>query len=449
MNRSIFSGLLVFSCLTAAAQTPTLRLTTWATGLFHPTTVAATGPGQLLVGQTNGQIRFINGGQTQATPVLDIGSLVNDLNYNGIFGICVHPTFAQNRFLYVQYFRKTDKAAVVVRYTCNTTTPLLADPATALLIMARPYPGFGHRSGHMAFGPDGYLYITTGDSDSGARGGLRDPGNMAQNPQSPFGKILRIDIDAATPYGIPPTNPYASPTDGIPDELYGLGLRNPWRWSFDRLTGDLWLADVGQDEWEELTVTPAGSPAPQNYGWPCYEGAYPAKPDGCAPAASYAMPLLSYAGYNNNGQKQASITGGYVYRGTAFPDLRGWYVYGDWSQGTMWTLRQTGPATYQNATQPPTVPNLISFGEDTAGEVYVLSFSEGTVYRVGSNALISGQTGAWQDATTWLCACLPTATSQAVVQPNHTAIVNQPSDSQTLILRGTLRFSGAGAVRFR
>ena len=184
MNRCIIWGLLgLAGHLAATAQTPTLRLTTWATGLFHPTTVAATGPQQLLVGQTNGQIRLVEAGQIQAAPVLDIGPLVNDLNYNGIFGICLHPAFAQNRYLYVQYFRKTDKAAVVARYTCNTTAPLLANPATEQIIITIPYPSFGHRSGHMAFGPDGYLYLTTGDSDGGPRGGLRDPGNVAQNPQ--------------------------------------------------------------------------------------------------------------------------------------------------------------------------------------------------------------------------------------------------------------------------
>ncbi|WP_229364548.1 PQQ-dependent sugar dehydrogenase [Fibrella aestuarina] len=430
-------------------QTPQLRPTPYVTGLYHPVDMAAIGPQQLLVAQTNGQVRLVQNGVIQSPVVLDIGPLLFDLDFNGIFGLCVHPQFAQNGYLYVQYFRKTDQAAVVARYTCTRTAPIQASLASAQLIFTVPYPAAGHRSGRITFGPDGYLYISTGDSGEGARGSQGDPSQLAQNRQSPFGKLFRIDVDAATPYAIPPDNPFASPTDGVPDELYALGLRNPWRWSFDKLTGDLWMADIGQDGWEELTVTPAAAPAPQNYGWPCYEGTHPYATSGCSLTTVFAQPLLDYAGYNNNGQQARSITGGFVYRGSTYPSLRGWYVYGDWSQGTLWTLRRPTNTTYQNVTQTPTVDGLVSFGEGTDGQLYALSFWSGTVYALGVYTLGSAQTGNWQAPTTWTCQCVPDATAATVVAATHTVEVSQPTPAQSVQLRGTIRFSGNGALRFQ
>lgn len=434
--------------LTATAQTPELRLTPYVTGLYHPIDMAAIGPQQLLVAQTNGQIRFVENGLIQSTAVLDIGPLLLDLDFNGIFGICAHPQFAQNGYLYIQYFRRTDQAAVIARYTCTRTGLIQATLASAQVIYTIPYPGPGHRSGCIAFGPDGYLYISTGDSGPGARGSVGDPGQLAQNRQSPFGKLLRINVDAAPPYTIPAGNPFASPSDGIPDELFALGLRNPWRWSFDKGTGDLWIADVGQDGWEELTVTPANVPAPQNYGWPCYEGTHPYTTSGCSLTTVFAQPLLDYAGYNNNGQQTRSITGGFVYRGNTYPSLRGWYVYGDWSQGTLWIVRRPTSTTYLNVAQTPTVDGLVSFGEGTDGQLYALSFWTGAVYALGVYTLATAQTGHWQTPATWTCQCIPTVTAATIIAANHTVNVSQPTPVQSVQLRGQIRLLAGGVLHF-
>ncbi|WP_077921532.1 sorbosone dehydrogenase family protein [Spirosoma sp. 209] len=432
-----------------AAQTPVIQLTPYATGLFHPVDLAAINASTFLVGQANGQVRLISNGTLNPTPYLDIGNLVQDLEYNGIFGLCLHPNYASNGYLYVQYFRKSDKAGVVARYTRHATDPNRADPASALIILTIPYPGEGHRSGRMAFGPDGYLYITTGDSERGDRGSIGDPNGYAQNLQSPFGKLLRIDVNSGSPYAIPPTNPYASPTDGVPDALYALGLRNPWRWSFDRLTGDLWIADVGQDGWDELNFMPAGASAPQNYGWRCYEGSHPYISTGCTNTASFVTPLLDYPAYNNNGNRTASITGGFVYRGSRYPSLYGWYVYGDWSQGTIWTLRRNAATgTYQNVTQAATVADLVSFGEGTDGELYVLSFQSGTIYQIGTDAIRSVQSGNWHDPATWDCGCVPTSSRDVIIASSHRVTVAQVAPLRSLVLQGALAFVAGGILTY-
>jgi glucose/arabinose dehydrogenase len=431
------------------AQPPTLQLKPYASGLFHPVDIAAFNPTTLLVGQANGQVRLVENGVMNPTPYLDIGNLTQDTDYNGIFGICLHPDFATNGYLYVQYFRQTDKAAVIARYTRSATNSNQADPASAQIVFVVPYPGYGHRSGRLAFGPDGYLYITTGDSAPGARGGVGDPDGFAQNPQSPFGKLFRIDVNNGSPYAIPPTNPFADPNDGVPDALYASGLRNPWRWSFDRLTGDLWLADVGQDGWEELNYTPANTLAPQNYGWRCFEGTQPYVTTGCSNTATFAMPILTYPGYDNNGQQQVSITGGFVYRGNRYRALQGWYVYGDWSQGKLWTLRRN-PANgrYENVLQTATLSNLVSFGEGTDGELYALSFFAGTIHRIGTDAIASVQSGNWHNPSTWDCGCVPTSATDVVIDTGHVVTVGQPASLRSLVLQGTLRFENGGSIQY-
>ncbi|WP_019988653.1 PQQ-dependent sugar dehydrogenase [Rudanella lutea] len=431
------------------AQTPVVRLKTVTGGLFHPIDLASMDANRHLIGQANGKVRLVENGILNPTPYLDISPLVQDTSYNGIFGLCVHPQFAVNGYLYVQYFRKTDKAAVVARYTRDSLNPNRANPASAQVVFVVPYPTFGHRSGRMAFGPDGYLYITTGDSAPGDRGSIGDPNGYAQNPRSPFGKLFRIDVDKGNPYAIPPGNPFTTPNDSIPDELYAVGLRNPWRWSFDRLTGDLWIADVGQDGWEEVNFTPAGATAPQNYGWRCYEGNVPYVTTGCSATTTYAMPLHTYAGYNNNSNQLASVTGGFVYRGERYPELQGWYIYGDWNAGTIWTLRRnTATGTYQNVQQAASVANLVSFGEGADGELYVLSFNSGTLYQITTDAIVSRQTGDWHTASTWDCACIPSASSRVVVAPGHKVTVGQPAPVRSVRVLGGLRFEGGGVLRY-
>ncbi len=428
------------------AQTPRLQLEQVVTGFFRPVDVAARSASEFLVAQTDGQIRLVKQDVIQTTPFLDLRAVVWDTGWDGIFGITLHPDYATNGYLYVHYARQNDHASVFARYTRSLTNPDLADPASAVIIFTVLYPNPGHRSGRIGFGPDGYLYITTGDSAAGVHGSLGDPDKLAQNLQAPYGKLFRIDVNHGDPYAIPPTNPFADPTDGVPDELYALGLRNPWRWSFDRQTGDFWLGDVGQDGWEELNFTAANLPVPQNYGWPCFEGTHAYQTD-CSATNTYHTPLLDYAGYTTG--SAASITGGFVYRGRAYPDLWGWYVYGDFSRGTYWTLKREPTGTYRNVVQSVAgATRPVSFGEGTDGELYVLSFNDGTLYHLISPGVASVQTGDWLNPATWSCACVPTNEDAVTVSTGHTISIARPVAVKSLTVAGKLMFLSGGKVSY-
>ncbi|WP_332367831.1 PQQ-dependent sugar dehydrogenase [Spirosoma telluris] len=253
-------------------------------------------------------------------------------------------------------------------------------------------------------------------------------------------------MNHGNPYAIPATNPFVSPTDGVPDELFALGLRNPWRWSFDRQTGDLWVADIGQDGWEELNYTAVNSPAPQNYGWPCFEGSH-AYNSTCSTNTTYHMPMLDYSGRTYG--TGASITGGFVYRGTNYPSLQGWYVYGDYSRGTYWTLKRESTGTFQNVLQTITTSTSpVSFGEGIDGELYVLSFSDGKLYHISADSVVSVQSGSWMNPTTWDCNCLPTMTDMVTISPGHTVSLNQQVQVKLLDIKGKLSITAGGMVSY-
>jgi glucose/arabinose dehydrogenase len=369
------------------SQTPQLRLQTFATGLTKPVDVVSAGTNRLFVAEIGGKIKIIEStGAVLSTPFLQIpADRLIDVEYNGIYSIAFHPNFANNGYFYVFYNRK-DGQSNLSRFTRNASNPNVADLSSELVIMTLPFPDKGHRGGTILFGPDSYLYIFVGDDGNVGRGQMGDVLGNAQNLQKRYGKILRIDVNSGSPYSIPPTNPYLTPGDGIPDEIWARGLRNPWRCSFDRETGDLWLGDNGQDGYEEVDFVAANAskivPAAQNFGWRCYEGANPYAAADCNPGQSLVMPLHEYAGFSNNGNQSASVVGGYVYRGSAHPSLRGWYVYGDYAQGKLWLLRREANNTYQNVVQSPTLVNPVGFGEGSDGELYVLTFNEGTLYRI-------------------------------------------------------------------
>ncbi|WP_080056472.1 PQQ-dependent sugar dehydrogenase [Spirosoma aerolatum] len=447
----LFRYLLLLAVLSSTqllAQAPRIRLTELATGLNRPTDMVAISSSEFLISQTDGQIRIVRNGVKLVTPYLDLGAKIHDATWEGIFGITLHPNYASNGYIYVNYCRKGDRSAVYARFTRSATNPDQADSSTEFTLLVVPYPNpqGAHRSGCLGFGPDGYLYITTGDSWPGLRGSVGDPDRFAQSLQTPYGKIFRIDVDHGTPYAIPATNPYSSPSDGVADEIYALGLRNPWRWSFDRLTGDMWIGDVGQDGWEELNFTPSNATAPQNYGWPCYEGTH-AYNSNCSGSDTYHMPLLDYSGYNYG--SGASITGGYVYRGTVYPKLYGWYVFGDYQRGTYWSLKRADDGTFQQITQlslPTVLP--VSFGQDPNGELYVLSFAEGKLYRIIERTIASVKTGNWASPDTWNCNCLPIAGDDVVISADHSVDLNQLVQVRSLDLKGKLAYSPSGKVKF-
>lgn len=327
-------------------------------------------PETLFVVEQVGRIRVFRQGREEEA-LLDLRGRVSGGYEQGLLGLAFHPGFQENRYFYVNY---TDLGGTtrVVRYRAEEGR-YVADPQSAEVLLSIAQPAENHNGGMIAFGPDGYLYIATGD---GGRAG--DPWGNAQNPHTLLGKLLRIDVDGGSPYAIPPDNPFAGGDDARP-EIWALGLRNPWRFSFDRLTGDLYIADVGQESWEEVNFEPRGSAGGRNYGWNVMEGTH------CYPAAlacsteGYALPVAEYVHSSSNG---CSITGGYVYRGEAIPALYGAYLFGDYCTGKIWTMWPEGKE------RPFQVDELLvsglqisSFGEDGRGELYVTDIRGGRVYR--------------------------------------------------------------------
>jgi hypothetical protein len=318
-------------------------------------------------------------GTVLGTPFLDIHTLVSTGNEQGLLGLAFHPNYASNGFFYVDY-TDTSGDTQVVRYTVSGN-PDIANAGSNVPVLSVAQPFDNHNGGDLHFGPDGYLYISLGDGGSGC-----DPGDEAQDPTSLLGKLLRIDVNSGSPYGIPASNPYAGP-DGIADEIWALGLRNPWRFSFDRTTGDLWIGDVGQNAHEEVDVQPAASSGGQNYGWDCREGFSSANAaSGCSTTAT-CMPLSLFTEpvHDYNHGDGCSITGGFRYRGTASPTLTGIYIFTDYCNGELRGLTTSdGGMSWDEQSLRPADGSLLptSFGEDSAGEMYLAS-DGGTVYRIG------------------------------------------------------------------
>ncbi len=337
--------------------------------------------------EKRGKIRVMNllTGVVNPTPVLDIDSLVaggtttND--ERGLLGLAFDPDYGTNGFIYVNY---TAPATTVRRYTM--TTPEVADPDSASPLLTISQPFTNHNGGWMAFGPnDGYLYIGTGDGGSGG-----DPGDRAQDITNQLlGKMLRIDPLAGGGYGIPASNPFVDITGD--DEIWAYGLRNPWRSSFDRLTGDLWIADVGQNTWEELNVQPGDSTGGENYGWRCREGMHNFNTADCPPLNELVEPLFEYGHSCTDGG--FSITGGFVYRGCAIPSLRGNYIFSDYACQNFWIATLDGKtldvvqsdSSFTPSQDGFSVNQVSSFGEDAHGELYIVdqgSATTGAIFRV-------------------------------------------------------------------
>ncbi len=351
-----------------------VQLVPVASGFDRPlyVTHAGDGSGRLFVVEQSGKIWIVTDGQRSETPFLDVGDLLeNDVfsggyTERGLLGLAFAPDYATSGVFYINY---TDAGGntVVARYHVSADNPNAADPASAVTLLTQEQPYANHNGGHMVFGADGYLYIAMGDGGSGG-----DPENRAQNLGTWLGKILRIDVSGDS-YRVPEDNPFVG-TEGVLPEIWAYGVRNPWRFSFDRETHDLYIGEVGQNAWEEINFQPADSAGGENYGWRVYEGTHPysgeaALPDAVAPVAEY--------GHNLG----ASVTGGYVYRGTAIPDLVGAYFYGDFGSGTIWSLyRDASGAWHDEVFMQNTGYGISSFGEDESGELYVVDYG-GTVLR--------------------------------------------------------------------
>jgi glucose/arabinose dehydrogenase len=336
-----------------------------AEGFNQPVLIthAGDGSGRLFVVEQTGAIFVLDAdGQALPEPMLDISPLVSNGYEQGLLGLAFPPGFpAEQPHFYVNY-TDVNGDTNVVRYSLSED-PNVADPDSAaqILFVEQPYPN--HNGGHLAFGPDGYLYIGLGDGGSGG-----DPQGRAQNLNELLGKMLRLDVLGGEPYAIPPDNPFlAGPAAR---EIWAYGLRNPWRYSFDRAAGDLYIADVGQNAYEEVNFQPAGSAGGENYGWDYLEGLHPFEGE---PPPGLIAPVAEYA----QAEGGCSVTGGYVYRGQQMPELSGIYFFGDYCSGLIWALFRNAAGEWQQQLAFETGFSISSFGEDEAGELYVVDHGGG------------------------------------------------------------------------
>ena len=353
-------------------------------------THAGDGSGRLFILEQAGRIRIVQDGALLETPFLDLEEQVNDNgNEQGLLGLAFAPNYVESGSFFVNY-TDTEGNTVVERFQVDAANPNLADPNSEFIVLQLEQPARNHNGGMLAFGPDGYLYIGAGDG-----GGSGDRYGNAQDPETLLGAILRIDVlstdvvsDAAVPYTIPADNPWINQdwqtADGeaidARDEILAIGLRNPWRFSFDRLTGDLWIGDVGQNQIEEVDFIPAaalapGAVQPFNFGWPILEGTHCYQSDECD-ASGLDAPVFEY---DHSGH--CSITGGYVYRGAQYAELVGAYLFGDYCSGTIWATTPTAEG-WNTAIVLQSDVQISSFGEDENGELYLTAF-DGTVYQIG------------------------------------------------------------------
>lgn len=350
---------------------PKITLTPRAAGLLKPTHIGHAGDGskRLFVTEQRGRIIVLKDFVAQKTAFLDITGRVNCCGERGLLSAAFPYGYADKRYFYVDY---TDKAGdtIVARYRV-TSDPDMVDPKSEEIILAVKQPYANHNGGQLAFGPDGHLYIGMGD------GGLfGDPHGYAQNPKELLGKILRIDVESGSkPYSIPPENPFVRKA-GYRPEIWALGMRNPWRFSFDRKTGDLYTADVGQNSYEEVDFQPQSSRGGENYGWNIMEGAHCYKP-GKKCDTTGLVPSVAEYGHD----KGCSITGGMVYRGREFPSLQGIYFYADYCSGRIWGLRKSGER-WEHAELLKSGHAISTFGEDEEGNLYIADHEKGAIFKI-------------------------------------------------------------------
>jgi glucose/arabinose dehydrogenase len=366
-----FAGTVATGAAIPAAAV-TLELRTAVSGFNGPVALAnaGDGSGRLFVVEQDGRIRVAKNGRIEST-FLDITSIVDSSDYElGLLGLAFHPDYASNGRFFV-YYTSNNQKDTLAEYRVSASDPNRANPQAVAILLAVDDPYTNHNGGQLAFGPDGFLYVALGDGGSGG-----DPHNNGQNLRSLLAKVLRLDVDVAPtqqppPYEIPSNNPFVGRTDARP-EIWAYGLRNPWRLSFDRANGDLYIADVGQNQFEEINYLPGGSAGGQNYGWNRMEGLHCYDRSTCN-QTGLTLPIHEYS--HNLG---CSVTGGYVYRGPAIPSLQGAYVFGDFCSGLIWKLVRNG-GVWTRTQLFDLDASISSFGEDEAGELYLADLNTGSV----------------------------------------------------------------------
>ena len=380
MKKTLLPFLALAFCLPVFSQ-PSLSLETVANGFNRLVDLTNCGDDRLFVVERNGYIRIIEAdGTVLPTPFLNIDPRVDSgQSEQGLLGLAFHPDYSNNGYFYVYYIDNNENTQLS-RFSVSDTDPNVADPDSEFKILDANQPFWNHNGGCIKFGPDGYLYISLGDGGSGG-----DPLDYGQNRQTFLGKMLRIDVDNGDPYSIPADNPFAM-DDFTLDEIWSLGLRNVWRFSFDAVTGDMWMGDVGQSDWEEIDFQPASSTGGENYGWRCYEANHIFNTAGCPDASELVFPVFEYA---NSFQQGCSVTGGFVYRGCEMPALYGHYIFADFCSGKFWSITPDPNATVGWSTVELANlndNNFSSFGENSDGELFVIGHGNGVVSKITSNS---------------------------------------------------------------
>jgi glucose/arabinose dehydrogenase len=369
------TAILVLGLGAPSATSAATVLNPVVSGLDSPVfvTSAKDGSGRLFVVEQTGKIRVIKGGVLLSTPLIDLTTLISTGGERGVLGLAFHPSFKTNGLFYV-YYTRTDGDIVIDQYKTTAANGNVADPASVRRIITIDHPNTNHNGGTIVFDKAGYLFVGTGDGGTG--------GALAQSKDTLLGKLLRINVNGfvgSRQYTIPSGNPYVGKT-GL-DEIWSYGLRNPWRFSFDRATGDLWIGDVGQRLYEEIdrsTVAGSNRGRGVNFGWNVMEGRHCYSPSTGCSATGRFLPVVEYP--HSQG---CSVTGGYVYRGKAVPSLVGRYVFGDYCSGTIWSVPKGGASPMTKALVMDTAYSISSFGEDEAGELYLVDRG-GTLYRFGT-----------------------------------------------------------------
>lgn len=354
------------------------------TGLSAPVEMVNAGDGtnRLFIVQQDGVIRVYdpaNGG-LQATPFLNISGIVRNSGEQGLLSMAFHPQFETNGYFFV-YYNNTSGAITVARYQASGTANV-ANTGSGQVLLSIPKPFTNHNGGHLQFGQDGNLYFATGDG-----GDANDPFNNAQDSTTLLGKMLRINVDNFTTapyYTVPPSNPFYS-TPNFDNRIWARGLRNPFRWSFDRLTGDMWIGDVGQGAKEEINFTPGSSTGGENYGWRCYEGSIRTPGITACDVVNYHPPVYDY---NNPNPGASSVAGGYVYRGSEYPFFQGYYTAVDVYSGNAYLLKANGSGGFDTRVVTGLPTFVVGFGEAEDGTLYAVRQSTGTVYKIVPNIAI-------------------------------------------------------------
>lgn len=377
-----FTFLLLIISFVSFALAQQVVLLNFATGLTSITDIKNAGDDRLFVVEQPGRIKIIDlNGNVNPANFLNIQNKVLAGGERGLLGLAFSPDYANDGYFYVNYTADPTGNTIIARYSVSATDPNKADSLSEMILLTINQPFSNHNGGHITFGPDGYLYIGMGDGGSGG-----DPQNNGQNPMALLGKMLRIDVSGGGAYSVPASNPFVN-TPGYQPEIWSLGLRNPWRFSFDRITDDMWIADVGQGQWEEINFQPASSAGGGNWGWRCYEGNVVYNGTGCLAQSNYDFPVHVYP--HSGANSGCSVSGGYVYRGAEYPSLFGRYFYADYCSGLLGSINVDNGCNgnFVNTYHGNIATGGVStFGEDRYGNLYIGGLSSGVIKKVADTA---------------------------------------------------------------